>query len=296
MLDGITFDQVRTFLAAVDEGSFSAAGRKLGRAQSVVSQTLATMEERLGIRLFERVGRYPRLTAQGQSLVADARAILAAMSGFKERAGRLAGGLETEVAFTVDVMVPLDLVARAANAFEARFPETALRLTVDALGGVLQPLVAGTAAFAVAGPMATEHPALVAERFSGVAMVAVAAPIHEAAQGPTTLRDLCQHRQLVLTDRSELSRDREFGVLSSSTWRLSDLAAKRALLKAGLGWGAMPRPMVSDDLADGSLVALAITDANPAWMTMPLHLAYSLSQPPGIAGRWLMDRLRQEAG
>jgi DNA-binding transcriptional LysR family regulator len=44
MLDGITLDQFRTFIAAVDEGSFSAAGRHLGRAQSVVSQTLANME------------------------------------------------------------------------------------------------------------------------------------------------------------------------------------------------------------------------------------------------------------
>ena len=38
MLDGITLDQLRTFIAAVDEGSFSAAGRKLRRAQSVISQ------------------------------------------------------------------------------------------------------------------------------------------------------------------------------------------------------------------------------------------------------------------
>ena len=48
MLDGVTLDQFRTFIAAVDEGSFSAAGRRLGRAQSVVSQTLANMEGQLG--------------------------------------------------------------------------------------------------------------------------------------------------------------------------------------------------------------------------------------------------------
>ena len=41
MLDGVSLDQLRTFIAAADEGSFSAAGRRLRRAQSVVSQTLA---------------------------------------------------------------------------------------------------------------------------------------------------------------------------------------------------------------------------------------------------------------
>jgi DNA-binding transcriptional LysR family regulator len=57
-LDGMSLDQLRTFIAAAEEGSFSAAGRKLRRAQSVVSQTLANLETRLGVNLFDRGGRY----------------------------------------------------------------------------------------------------------------------------------------------------------------------------------------------------------------------------------------------
>jgi DNA-binding transcriptional LysR family regulator len=57
MLDAVTLDQFRTFIAAVDEGSFSAAGRKLRRAQSVVSQTLANLEAQLGVKLFDRSAR-----------------------------------------------------------------------------------------------------------------------------------------------------------------------------------------------------------------------------------------------
>ena len=75
MLDGLTLDQLRTFIAAVDEGSFSAAGRKLRRAQSVVSQTLANLEAQLGVKLFDRSARYPRLTDEGRSLLADARSV-----------------------------------------------------------------------------------------------------------------------------------------------------------------------------------------------------------------------------
>src|SRR5437773_11773562 len=65
MLDAITLDQLRTFIAAVDEGSVSAAGRKLRGAQSVVSQTLANLEAQLGVKLFDRSARYPRLTEEG---------------------------------------------------------------------------------------------------------------------------------------------------------------------------------------------------------------------------------------
>ena len=55
--------------------------------------------------------------------------------------------------------------------------------------------------------------------------------------------------QLVLTDRSPLTEGRDFGVMSSRTWRLADLGAKHALLLEGIGWGNMPREMVQDRIS-----------------------------------------------
>src|SRR3979490_2138098 len=65
MLDGVSLDHLRTFIAAADEGSFSAAGRRLRRAQSAVSQTLANLEGQLAVKLFDRSARFPVLTDQG---------------------------------------------------------------------------------------------------------------------------------------------------------------------------------------------------------------------------------------
>src|ERR1700682_5273850 len=93
MLDGITLDQLRTFIAAVDEGSFSAAGRKLRRAQSVVSQTLANLEAQLGVKLFDRSARYPQLTEEGKSLLADARSVTDNVDCFRARAHAMREGL-----------------------------------------------------------------------------------------------------------------------------------------------------------------------------------------------------------
>jgi DNA-binding transcriptional LysR family regulator len=71
MLEAVTLDHLRIFITAAEEGSFSAAGRRLRRAQSVVSQVIATLEGQLGVPLFDRAGRYPRLTDQGSALLAD---------------------------------------------------------------------------------------------------------------------------------------------------------------------------------------------------------------------------------
>ena len=122
MLDGVTLDQFRTFIAAVDEGSFSAAGRRVGRAQSVVSQTLANMEGQLGIQLFDRSGRIPVLTEAGRALLPDARAVAGNVDAFKARARGLAGGLEAELSVAIDVMLPTPILTHAVADFSLRFP------------------------------------------------------------------------------------------------------------------------------------------------------------------------------
>jgi DNA-binding transcriptional LysR family regulator len=93
----------------------------------------------------------------------------------------------------------------------------------------------------------------------------------------------------VLTDRSNLTAGRDFGVVSVKSWRLADLGAKHALLLAGLGWGNMPKPMVNDDLKRGRLVELQMEI--PGAMTFPFHTVYRSDTPPGPAASWLMERL-----
>src|SRR3954453_5630507 len=139
MLDALSLDQILTFLAAAEEGSFSAAGRRLKRSQSVVSQTLANLEAQLGVRLFDRSARYPVLTKAGEVLLTDARAITRQVGTLRAKARALGGGLEAELAVAVDVMFPIQVFARAVRDFRAEFPETPLRVEVESLGAVLQP-------------------------------------------------------------------------------------------------------------------------------------------------------------
>jgi DNA-binding transcriptional LysR family regulator len=106
MLDGISLDQLRTFVTAVEEGSFSAAARKLRRVQSAVSHTVSSLEEQLGVTLFDRSDRYPRLTSHGLALLADARGIIEGIEGFKARAKGMAAGLEAELSVVVHTFGP----------------------------------------------------------------------------------------------------------------------------------------------------------------------------------------------
>ena len=294
MLDGVSLDHLRMFIAAADEGSFSAGGRRLRRAQSVISQTLANLEVQLGVKLFDRSSRSPVLTRQGLALLAEARAVVSRMDVFKARAKGLSDGLEPELSVVVDVMYPLEQLTRAVVAFQAEFPVTPLTLYVEALGAVLQPVMDGRCAFGVMGSLPTAPAQLTRERLLSVGWAFVASPSHPlvSLKGPIPTRVLAQHRQLVLTDRSDLSQGKDFAVFSSNSWRLADLGAKHAFLRAGLGWGGMPVHVIETDLENGSLVKIAIEDIPDPNLVMVMSAVFRTDRPPGPSGRWLIAHLK----
>ena len=294
MLDGITLDQLRTFIAAVDEGSFSAAGRKLRRAQSVVSQALANLEAQLGVKLFDRSARYPKLTDEGRSLLVDARSVADNVDGFKARARAMREGLEPELAVAMDVMYPMQAVTRAAMYSRKTYPHTPLRLYVEALGGVIRPVLDRSCSIGVIGSLPLVPDDLQSEPLLNVPFATVVSPSHRLAtmRGVVTVSAAAKHVQLVLTDRTALSDGRDFGVVSPLNWRLADLGAKHAFLRAGLGWGHMPLHMVKADLDSGALVKIRL-EGVPRYFALPMRAVFRKDAPPGPAGRAFIAQLKQ---
>lgn len=292
MLDGVSLDYLRTFVAAADHRSFSAAGRSLGRAQSVVSQTIANLEGQLGVTLFDRLGRYPQLTLHGTNLLADARHIVTAADTLKAKARSFSAGLEAELSFVVDVMFPQPCFVGAVSHFKKQFPSTPLRLHVEALGRVAQLVLEGRCSLGITGTLPFLPPGLTAELLFSEQIVTVVAPGSPLASkaGPVPLRDVLNETQLVLTDRSSLTDGVDYGVQGKNIWRLSDLGAKLAFLRAGLGWGHMPRWLVNADLEEGRLLRIELE--GPSAGLMPFQAVFPSDRMPGPAGRWLLERFR----
>jgi DNA-binding transcriptional LysR family regulator len=294
MLEGVSLDQLRTFIAAVDEGSFSAAARKLNRVQSAVSSWISGLEDQFGVVLFDRSGRFPKLTPQGVLLLADARSIVSGVATMKARARLMASGLETELSVVIDVFFPTAVLSATAKAFGSRFPLTPLRLFVEGMGAGYQPVIEGRCGLGVLSTIPVAFPTLVSERLGEVPLVAVASPSHPLARLTHRIprHEMAKHLQLVLTDRSDLMSGRDFGVVAPSTWRLADLSTKYAFLKDGIGWGGLPLHMVETDIASGSLVVLNADDVPPGGYLLTMSAYHRTSGPPGPAGRWLIDHLK----
>lgn len=294
MLDGVSLDQLRTFIAAVDEGSFSAAARKLNRVQSAVSGWVSSLEEQIGVVLFDRTGRFPKLTAEGVLLLADARHIVSGVNTLKARAKLMAAGLEAELSVVVDVFFPTYAVSATVKAFAEKFPFTPLRLFVEGLGAGYQPILDGRCSLGILGALPGVFPSLVSERLGEIPLVVVASKEHPLAQfsGRIPKSELAKYVQLVLTDRSELSVGRDYGVMSPSTWRLADLSTKYAFLKDSVGWGSMPLHLVEQDIDIGALIVLEVDDMPRSGYPLAMSAVHQAAAPPGPAGRWFIDHLK----
>ncbi|WP_426385538.1 LysR family transcriptional regulator [Pseudomonas brassicacearum] len=293
MLDGVSLDQLRTFVAAVDEGSFSAAARKLNRVQSAVSGWVSGLEDQIGVRLFDRSGRFPKLTPQGALLLTDARSIISAVDTLKARAKLMTSGLEPELSVVVDVFFPTSAITAVVKEFAERFPHTRLKIFVEGLGAGYQPILDGRCSLGILASLPVSFPTLSIERIGEFSLVVVASVDHPLSRlsGKIPRRELAKHVQLVLTDRSELLAGKDFGVLSPSTWRLADLSTKYAFLKDGVGWGSMPWHMVEQDLVAGALATLDVEGSPKEGVKIDICAVHATDSLPGPAGQWLIDRL-----
>src|SRR4249920_3343202 len=105
-------DQLRSFAAIVDTGSFTRAAERVHKTQSAVSMQIRRLEEQLGRPLFVKHGRGVRLTDDGEKLIEYARQMLqieaAAFASVSRRglAGRIRLGIPDDYAenFLPDIL------------------------------------------------------------------------------------------------------------------------------------------------------------------------------------------------
>jgi DNA-binding transcriptional LysR family regulator len=298
MLDALTLDQMRTFVAIADNGSFRAAARRLARAQSAVSHAIANLEDQLGVTLFDRSGHRPVLTAEGRALLADARAVLLKVDGMRARARGLGEGVELQLVIAIDPQFPLRLAADALKDLSDVYPSVGVRLLSTPLGASIAALREGRCSLAITAADIPD-PRIELESLTFVPRAAVVAATHpialRAGSGePLTVGELADHIQIVAEDPSPLTEGRDFGVLSPRTWRVSDNPTKLALILAGVGWGNLPLWFIQRELAEGQLIRIPAAEFGREGETIVrAYLAHRSDKPLGPSGRLFRQALRR---
>ena len=294
MVGSLTLDQLRILVAIADTGSFSAAGRELRRAQSAISQAIATLETAQGVVLFDRSGYRPQLTEVGRVLVDQARLVLTSAARFEAVAAATQAGLEAKLTLAIDPLVPSAPLIDSLRALNETFPDLPVSFSTEGLGGSLRRLRSGSASLAVCLLLPTVPDDIAAYPLLQIAMRPVVAPDHPLAllRRPATRSDLEPYVQLVLSDPVEPTGE-DYGLISARIWRFVDLNRRLDFLYAGFGWCRMPDHLVADSLDKGRLTALDIENDSTPSHGLTIYAAHHRDSALGRAGRWLLDTLRR---
>jgi DNA-binding transcriptional LysR family regulator len=260
MLDNVTINQLRAFVAVCDQGSFSGAARKLRRAQSAISHAIKALESAFDVELFERNTRKAQLTAAGRSLLPDARAVISRTEEMKNRAGSIAKAGAPQVSIAVDAYFPRAHLIDCLRTLQEEFRTAEINLRITTMQGGEKLVLEKMCALAVTIEDVPEVNPQAIERtwLREAEMVTVCAPAHPLAATPKPIPvdEFGRHVQIIVTDNQPGAEKNQEGAAGKRQWLVNDLGAKRDLLKAGLGWGHLPRHLVAEDLASGELVEL----------------------------------------
>ncbi len=283
--------QLSMFVEAAKAGSFSACARKLGKAQSAVSQGIANLELDLGNELFDRSSRKPKLTPQGERLLSYAQAVLSQVHELDCASLALGKHDESYLLLAIDSALFIPELEKILVEFSHKFPATALELITAASPDVMGLISAGKAHL---GMMFSDMtiPDFADPCFVGsIPFYAVTSPSHDLAQHQEiNVAQLIPHRQILLKGIDGRGLE-QFSAMSAQVWWGNDFYLIRDLVAQGVGWAYIPCHMVEKDISDGVLHKLPLTLDHKAW-SAPVDRIIGKKQTMGPALSWLANEVK----
>lgn len=252
---------ISVFVQAVDTGSFTAAAERLGVTKSAVGKSVATLEQRLGVRLLERTTRRLSLTEEGADFYQSCIRVLTELDEAEARAA----SRRREVAGTLRISVPVSFGRRWVMPLllkitkqhpqlrlDVRFSDRAVDLLEEGIDMVVRLGEPGNSAFLSSRCLGHQR------------LLTCASPAYLAERGsPACVADLIDHDCLTFA-----------GVGGTVPWLvpgetggttnleiegrhiISDGEALRAAALDGLGIAQLPTWLVADELRNGALIAV----------------------------------------
>lgn len=286
----LSINNLTSFISVADTGTFSAAARRLGKAQSAVSTSIGNLEIDLGVVLFDRGKKYPVLTQEGQVLLREARQIIGSCQAFMERARALEGGDDPTLRIAVDEIISHRILAGVLEQFASTYPLTQLEILYGTLGDIKVMVEQDRADIGILVPNGTPGQNIPNRLVSHMAFIPVAAVDHPLSKKKTlSIHDFENHRQLVITSRGG-EREEESIVIGKQVWMIESTAAIMDLVRRGFGWSFLPTQRISADIKAGNLVKLSLFK-DTVEPLVPVYLIWSQQKNLGRAGQWVLEEL-----
>ncbi|KJY85716.1 LysR family transcriptional regulator [Pseudoalteromonas piscicida] len=281
-----TLDQLEAFVTAVRLGSFSAAARHLGKAQSRVSTAIANLEADLGFALFDRSARLPVLNQAGLDLFKEAEAVLMQCQRLQSRANSLNSGEEVSLTVAMDEAVPIIAFESLFERLAQQFPLLKLAIINGSQDDIAQWVSAKRAEIGILFHQKPLPESLDFTSINSFKQILICSPHHPLAQhSAPSIEELNRHRQLVIRDRIGNTQSQ---AISTSHWHIDSYYYIMGLVIRGVGWALVPEHVVNTPWYMGELFELS-TEHIPNPLVVEMGIVQRRDQSKGPIVQWLYN-------
>ena len=262
----IQLAELTAFVAVAEHRSFTKAAAQIGIAPPTMSQTIRALEERLGVRLFNRTTRSVALTEAGDRLLAEVHPILASIDHALESVNlfrdKPIGTLRLAVERPAAAIMTANHLSPLVQPFLAEYPGIRLEISIDDTHG---DIVSGHFDAGIRLGNRIEHDMTILRILDESRMLAVAAPDYLARHpAPSTPKELHSHNCVRYRLPWEASvrpwvfiKDGQpVEIAVDGSLVVNDIGLGISNVLDGVGVGYMPEPTVASHIAQGRLTVL----------------------------------------
>ena len=235
-----TLDQLHAFVSVCECGSISAAARKLGKAQSGVSLSIANLEIELNQTLFDRSQNAVTLTGNGKALLPMAQGLLKELRYFEQKAEALGKGEEDRLVIALEDTLWDDDLMVVLTGLSQRFPHTNIELLLAHTAEIVPLLERGEIHI---GLMYERHlPTVLSAKILGQQrFVTVASPAHPLSSlSEAAPAELARYHQIT-------HKNADTPVISPQHWQVNSYYVMMDLVHHGVGWATLPEHLLADE-------------------------------------------------
>jgi DNA-binding transcriptional LysR family regulator len=258
-----TVHQLTVFRTVAQHLSYTRAAEALYLSQPAVAQQVKTLEQTLGLRLFERLGRGIVLTPEGQEFLNHVDRLLTRFAGTIPVVHEIHTLRRGSVVIGASISAGTYVVPPLLGSFHARYPQIHVTLLVAHRHSIEEDLLKHQIDLGVMG-FIERRERFVVELLRPYELLVVASPAHRlAGRSAIPLRDL-QEETLLMRERESVTRlatELHFAqadVPIPASLELGNIEATKEGVAAGLGIAVLPYESVALELDSGELVVLDV--------------------------------------
>ncbi|MEZ9139609.1 MULTISPECIES: LysR family transcriptional regulator [unclassified Shewanella] len=261
-----SLEQLKIFITVCETGSFSAAARKLQRAQSGISQAISNLEVSINQTLFDRSGNTPSLTKEGEALLPAVKALMLQQLHFDQKIASLELQHEHELIIAIEEsLISPALLSQLAKLAD-EFPITNIEIIAESTLDIGQLVSNGSAHMGIVYADGKIQDQVDFSTIGYTRFITLAAPSHPLTQMRRIKDiDLRQHRQVVLRANTGQELWFSYGI-SSQRWHANSHYLMNELTQQGVGWSILPEEMVTPAIEEGKLVKLDVEYEPNGWI------------------------------